>query len=49
MKLIACALFAIGLAGCATEPTWNAEAFPPQPMYGMASAASAPVAEVAKP
>ena len=49
MKLIACTFFAIALAGCASEPVWNADAFPPQPTYATASASTAPIAEVAKP
>ena len=31
--LFAICLAALVLGGCASEPTWNAEVFPPQPAY----------------
>ena len=47
MKLLALAVVAIGLSGCASQATWNTDLFPEQPTYGSA-AATVPVAEVAK-
>jgi len=38
-KIIAASLIALALGGCAAEPTWNTSQFPPQPEYGMSTAA----------
>jgi hypothetical protein len=40
-KIVAVAVMALALAGCAGDPVWNTAVFPQQPEYGMTPAAPA--------
>jgi hypothetical protein len=47
-NIVALGFIAIGLCGCAAEPTWNTSVFPEQPTYGMPGSAAPAVAEAPK-